>query len=338
MAGEAFQSEPLLSVEGLTTSFKLRHGEFAAIREISFTLAANETLALVGESGCGKSLTALSIMRLLPEPQGRITDGRVMFEGRNLADLDDRTMEKLRGNRLAMIFQEPMTSLNPVLPIGLQIAEPLMFHQELGEGAAKARAVELLRLVGIPAAEDRVLDYPHQFSGGMRQRVMIAMALACRPALLLADEPTTALDVTIQAQVLALLAELKTEYGMAMIFISHNLGVVATIADRIAVMYAGEIVELASTDDLFARPTHPYTEALLRSIPRPDRDVPAIPPIAGTVPAIDAMPQGCRFAARCPLKERRCETAVPPLVGLAGEGAHLARCWVRTDAEIEAAV
>ncbi len=329
-------SEPLLAVEELTTAFRLRHGDFAAIRGISFELAANETLALVGESGCGKSLTALSIMRLLPEPQGRITGGRVMFEGRNLAGLADRDMEKLRGNRLAMIFQEPMTSLNPVLPIGLQIAEPLMFHQNLKEREARLRAVELLRLVGIPAATDRVQDYPHQFSGGMRQRVMIAMALACRPALLLADEPTTALDVTIQAQVLALLADLKAEYGMAMIFISHNLGVVATIADRIAVMYAGEIVELASADDLFARPTHPYTEALLRSIPRPDRDVPVIPPIAGAVPSIDAMPQGCRFAARCPLKEARCEAHLPPLVALSDNAAHFARCWVRTDAGNEA--
>ncbi len=326
-------ADPILSVENLTTSFKLRAGEFAAIRDISFILQPNETLALVGESGCGKSLTALSIMRLLPEPQGRITQGRVMFEGRDLAELRDGEMQALRGNRLAMIFQEPMTSLNPVLPIGLQIAEPLIFHQGLGQGASERQSVELLRLVGIPSPADRIKDYPHQFSGGMRQRVMIAMALACRPALLLADEPTTALDVTIQAQVLALLAELKHEYGMAMIFISHNLGVVATIADRIAVMYAGEIVELAPSEDLFASPTHPYTEALLRSIPRPDRDVPAIPPIAGAVPSIDRMPKGCRFAARCPLREPRCEANDPSLVPLRNAERHLARCWVRTDAE-----
>src|SRR5437879_71558 len=287
---------PALAVEGLTTEFRVEGRWYDAIRDVSFSVARNETLALVGESGCGKSITALSIMGLVPKANGRITAGRVLLDGRDLVPLDEREMEKIRGNRISMIFQEPMTSLNPVLPVGFQVAEALRYHTELSASAARARALELLEHVKIPSAARRFGDYPHQFSGGMRQRVMIAVALACGPEVLLADEPTTALDVTIQAQVLALLAELKASDGMAMIFITHNLGVVASIADRVAVMYAGDIVELASVNQLFARPTHPYTELLLRSIPRVDRDAVSLSAIAGQAPSIGALPSRRRFA------------------------------------------
>ncbi|HUN45820.1 MAG TPA: ABC transporter ATP-binding protein [Stellaceae bacterium] len=320
---------PALAVEGLTTEFRIGGAWYPAVRNVSFSLARNETLALVGESGCGKSITALSIIGLVPKANGRVTSGRVLLDGRDLLRLDERAMEKIRGNRIAMIFQEPMTSLNPVLPIGFQVAEALRYHTDLTPKAARERALQLLQHVKIPSAARRFDDFPHQFSGGMRQRVMIAMALACGPAVVLADEPTTALDVTIQAQVLALLAELKSETGMAMIFITHNLGVVASIADRVAVMYAGDIVELATVEELFAAPLHPYTEALLYSIPRVDRDAVDLKPIPGQVPPITAMPAGCRYAARCLYKVPRCELEVPPLVAPAGAGGHLGRCWVR---------
>ena len=320
---------PVLAVEDLTTEFRIGGAWYPAVRNVSFALDRNETLALVGESGCGKSITALSIIGLVPKANGRVTSGRVLLDGRDLLRLGEAEMEKIRGNRIAMIFQEPMTSLNPVLPIGFQVAEALRYHTDLSPKAARARALELLQHVKIPSAASRFDDYPHQFSGGMRQRVMIAMALACGPAVILADEPTTALDVTIQAQVLALLAELKAETGMAMIFITHNLGVVASIADRVAVMYAGDIVELATVEDLFARPLHPYTEALLYSIPRVDRDAVDLKPIPGQVPPITAMPAGCRYAERCPLKVARCVVEVPPLVSPPGIGGHFARCWVR---------
>jgi len=320
---------PALVVEGLTTEFRIGGAWYPAVRNVSFSLARNETLALVGESGCGKSITALSIIGLVPKANGRVTSGRVLLDGRDLLRLDEAAMEKIRGNRIAMIFQEPMTSLNPVLPVGFQVAEALRYHTDLSPKAARERALQLLQHVKIPSAARRFDDFPHQFSGGMRQRVMIAMALACGPAVVLADEPTTALDVTIQAQVLALLAELKSETGMAMIFITHNLGVVASIADRVAVMYAGDIVELATVEELFAAPLHPYTEALLYSIPRVDRDAVDLKPIPGQVPPITAMPAGCRYAARCPYKMARCEREVPPLVAPAGAGGHLGRCWVR---------
>ena len=322
-------SEPALVVENLTTEFRIGGTWYPAVRGVGFALGRTETLALVGESGCGKSITALSIIGLVPKTNGRISSGRVVLDGRNLLALDERAMEKVRGNRISMIFQEPMTSLNPVLPVGFQVAEALRYHTDLSPSAARARALELLEHVKIPSAARRFADYPHQFSGGMRQRVMIAVALACGPEVLLADEPTTALDVTIQAQVLALLAELKTSDGMAMIFITHNLGVVASIADRVAVMYAGDIVELASVDELFAHPTHPYTEALLRSIPRVDRDAHDLKPIPGQVPPITAMPAGCRYADRCPLRIARCSAEVPPLTPVPGLSGHAARCWVR---------
>ncbi len=327
---------PILEVDGLVTEFRTAGAWHTAVRGVSFSLQRNETLALVGESGCGKSVTALSILGLLPPGNGRIGGGAIRFAGRDLVGLGEEAMRRVRGNEISMIFQEPMTSLNPVLKIGFQIAESLRYHRGMDRGAANAAALELLDQVKIPAARQRFDDYPHQFSGGMRQRVMIAMALACRPKLLLADEPTTALDVTIQAQVLSLLAELKAAYGMAMIFITHNLGVVAAIADRVAVMYAGEIVETAPVDELFARPTHPYTEALLSSIPRVDRDSTGLSAIPGQVPPISAMPPGCRFAPRCSLREPQCEAASPTLASLGDDPTHRVRCRVRAPA-LEAA-
>jgi peptide/nickel transport system ATP-binding protein len=328
--------QPALAVEHLTTEFRIEGRWHAAIRDVSFAVARNETLALVGESGCGKSITALSIMGLVPKANGRIAGGRVLLDGRDLVQLDDTQMETVRGRAISMIFQEPMTSLNPVLSIGFQVAETLRYHTSLSSAAARAQALALLDHVKIPSAARRFDDYPHHFSGGMRQRVMIAMALACSPQVILADEPTTALDVTIQAQVLALLADLKAENGMAMIFITHNLGIVASIADRVAVMYAGDIIETASVDALFDQPLHPYTEALLSSIPRVDRDAGELRPIAGQVPPITAMPAGCRYADRCPLRIARC-ASMPPLVPLASDPAHEVRCWVRAADGREAA-
>ena len=333
MAPAASSDAAILAVENLVTAFRTGGGWHPAVRDVSFAVQRNETLAIVGESGCGKSVTALSIMGLVPPANGRVASGHIRFAGRDLVGLDEEEMRKIRGDRISMIFQEPMTSLNPVLTVGFQIAEALHYHRDMGRAEAKATALELLDQVKIPSARQRFADYPHQFSGGMRQRVMIAMALACRPELLLADEPTTALDVTIQAEVLSLLAELKAAYGMAMIFITHNLGVVASIADRVAVMYAGEIVEIAPVNELFARPTHPYTELLLRSIPRVDRDAVGLSAIAGQVPSIGAMPSGCRFVARCPLRESICSERDPLLVPLADAPGHQVRCWVRSPPE-----
>ena len=318
---------PVLEIDDLTVEFRVRGHWHAAVRDLSLSVARNETLALVGESGCGKSITALSVMGLVPQPQGRIARGRILVEGRDVARLAEGELEKLRGDRVAMIFQEPMTSLNPVLTVGFQVAEALRIHRGLDAAAANAAALRVLEEVKIPAAARRFHDHPHQFSGGMRQRVMIAMAIACQPALLLADEPTTALDVTIQAQVLGLLADLKAAHGMSMLFITHNLGVVATIADRVAVMYAGEVVEIGPVAEIFARPAHPYTEGLFRAIPRIDRSDQTLSSIAGQVPSIDRMPEGCRFAARCPLREPACVQATPGLAAI-GPG-HAVRCFVR---------
>jgi peptide/nickel transport system ATP-binding protein len=317
----------VLSVEHLRTEFRIGGAWHAAVDDVSFALAPRETLALVGESGCGKSVTALSVMRLVPVPQGRIAGGRIVLEGRELVGLSEPALEKLRGARMAMIFQEPMTSLNPVMTVGAQVAEALMEHQGLSRRDAQAKALSVLDEVKIPSAARRFHEYPHQFSGGMRQRVMIAMSLACEPAVLLADEPTTALDVTIQAQVLGLLADLKERHRMAMLFITHNLGVVAQIADRVAVMYAGQIVEQAAVEAIFARPAHPYTRALFAAIPRMDRDAQDLAAIPGRVPPLDAMPAGCRFAPRCPLAREGCER--PQVLAPFGVG-HLARCHVAT--------
>ena len=336
MAAEAVEpvaTAPLLNVQRLTTAFRVGDGWHAAVRDVSFTLGANETLALVGESGCGKSVTAMTIMRLLPEHGSRVESGRVLLGDVDLLALDEAGADRIRGNRIAMIFQEPMTALNPVLPVDFQVAEPLLAHRGLGREAALDIAVELLDRVGIPAARRRASSYPHEFSGGMRQRVMIAMALACGPEVLLADEPTTALDVTIQAQVLGLLAELKAERSMGMLLITHSLGVVAAVADRVAVMYAGEIVEQAPVATLFDTPRHPYAEGLLRAIPRADRRAATLQSIPGAVPAIDRMPGGCRFEPRCPLARPLCREQPPPLRPLAADAAHRVRCWVRGDAE-----
>jgi peptide/nickel transport system ATP-binding protein len=319
----------LLVVRNLTTSFKIRRGIFSAIRNISFHLSENETLALVGESGCGKSITALSIMRLVPEPSGRITSGQVLYKGKDLLELQEEGMREIRGNQIAMIFQEPMTSLNPVLTVGLQITETLLYHQRISKKDARGKVLEIMKQVRIPSAENRFSDYPHQFSGGMRQRVMIAMALACQPDIIIADEPTTALDVTIQAQILSLLADLKQGRKMSMIFITHNLGIVARIADRVAIMYGGEIVEISSVNDLFDHPAHPYTEALLSSVPRIDRTLQKLSFIPGQVPSIDRMPQGCRYAARCMLKIETCEQKDPDLIPIHEVPDHFVRCWVR---------
>ena len=318
---------PVLEVDGLRTEFRIDKQWRAAVDGISLRLNAGETLALVGESGCGKSITALSIMGLVPQGVGRIGAGSVRLDGTDLVALPESRLEKLRGDRMAMIFQEPMTSLNPVMTIGNQVAESLRIHRGQSRAEANRNALAVLEEVKIPSAAKRFGDYPHQFSGGMRQRVVIALALACEPALLLADEPTTALDVTIQAQVLGLLADLKAKHGMAMLFITHNLGVVAQIADRVAVMYAGQIVEQASVHAVFARPAHPYTRALFSAIPRMDLDGQELQAIAGRVPPLDAMPAGCRFQPRCPLSRPGCE--LPQVLAEAAPD-HLARCHVAT--------
>ena len=316
---------PALSVEALRTEFRVGHHWRPAVDGVSFQLAPSETLALVGESGCGKSVTALSVMRLLP-PAARVT-GTVRLEGVDMVSLTQAELERVRGDRVAMVFQEPMSSLNPVMPIGAQVAESLRLHRRLSRKDSRAAALAVLDEVKIPSAARRYDDYPHQFSGGMRQRVMIALAVACDPAVLLADEPTTALDVTIQAQVLGLLADLKARHGMALLFITHNLGVVAQIADRVAVMYAGQIVEQADVWAVFAAPAHPYTRALFAAIPRMDRPADALAAIPGRVPPLDAMPPGCRFQPRCPLARPGCEQ--PQVLAEAAAG-HSARCHVAT--------
>ncbi|TNC06666.1 ABC transporter ATP-binding protein [Methylobacterium terricola] len=317
----------LLQVEGLTTQIRVGGTWYDAVREVSFAVTGGETLALVGESGCGKSLTALSIMGLLAPKVGRVASGSIVVDGTDMRAATESQREAMRGDRLAMIFQEPMTSLNPVLTIGFQIAEALRRHRGLSKAAAREKAIALLERVRVPSAAERIDAYPHQFSGGMRQRVMIAMALACSPRVLIADEPTTALDVTIQAQVLALLADIQRREGLAVLLITHNLGVVASVADRVMVMYGGDVVESAPVRAFFARPTHPYAEGLLKAMPRVDRvqDLTAIP---GTVPTLPEMPEGCRFQGRCPLREERCRER-PPLVALAGAPDHAVRCWVR---------
>jgi oligopeptide/dipeptide ABC transporter ATP-binding protein len=295
---------------------------------VSFELAAGETLGIVGESGCGKTVMSLSILRLIPEPPGHILPGSfIEFEGRNLLTLPPRELRAVRGNRIAMVFQEPMTSLNPVLPVGAQVAEAALVHQKLSRADARTRTIDLLRLVGIPDPETRVDDYPHQLSGGMRQRVMIAMALICHPQVLIADEPTTALDVTIQAQILDLLGRLRRELNMAVLLITHDLGVVAGSADRVVVMYAGQVVETAATRALFATPGHPYTEGLLASIPRLDHPRERLRSIPGSVPPATAWPTGCRFHPRCPYAWDKCRTEEPPLLET-GTAGHSARCWL----------
>ncbi|WBL78672.1 ABC transporter ATP-binding protein [Bradyrhizobium xenonodulans] len=324
----ADQSNLVLEVKNLKTVFFTNSGLFKAVDDISFTVKRGETLAIVGESGCGKSVTALSLMRLVPDPPGRIVGGSISLEGTDLLALDEAGMRAVRGNRISMIFQEPMTSLNPVMRIGDQIVEAVRLHRNLSNREAQDVAVEMLRLVRIPEPARRAREYPHQLSGGMRQRAMIAMALACRPALLIADEPTTALDVTIQAQILALILDLQKELGTGLVLITHDLGVVAQTAQRVIVMYAGRKVEEASVEALFAAPKHPYTRGLMASIPAvPAPGVAAqerLNEIPGTVPSLVRLPKGCAFAPRCKLAIKRCEE-YPPLMDWGG--GHLAACW-----------
>jgi len=319
----------VLDVKGLRTVFFTNSGLFRAVDDVSFQVRRGETLAIVGESGCGKSVTALSIMRLVPDPPGRIVGGSIILEGQDLLTLDESEMRKIRGDRISMIFQEPMTSLNPVMRIGDQIAEAVRLHRPTTAKEAWQQAVQMLRLVRIPEPERRASEYPHQLSGGMRQRAMIAMALACRPALLIADEPTTALDVTIQAQILALMLDLQKELGMGLILITHDLGVVAQTAQRVIVMYAGKKVEEADVETLFANPRHPYTRGLMASIPAvPSSGANAearLVEIPGMVPSLTRLPKGCAFAPRCSLAVARCHEEYPPLQDW-GAG-HLAACW-----------
>jgi peptide/nickel transport system ATP-binding protein len=323
-------TEPLLAIENLKTHFYTIDGVVRAVDGVSYAVNAGETLAVVGESGCGKSVAALSILRLIPSPPGRIVSGTIRFQGTDLLTLSEAEMRSIRGNKISMIFQEPMTSLNPVLTVSRQIAETLRLHQGLDSSAAGRRAVEMLRLVRIPEPERRARQYPHQLSGGMRQRVMIAMALACNPKLLIADEPTTALDVTIQAQILDLMRELKAKIGAAIILITHDLGVVAEMAQRVAVMYAGRKVEEAPVRALFSNPSHPYTLGLLASVPRLGATLgqhapPRLVEISGTVPSLRDPIIGCAFAPRCSFVTERCRREIPPLETKGAE--HLAACF-----------
>ena len=310
---------PLLDVRHLSTQFQTRGGVVRAVDDVSWDVRPGETVALVGESGCGKSVSALSVMRLVSQPAGRIVAGEIWFKGKDLLRLSEEEMRRVRGREIAMVFQEPMTSLNPVLTVGRQLTEGLEIHLGADSARARVRAEELLQMVGIPDAARRLAQYPHQFSGGMRQRMMIAMALACEPALVLADEPTTALDVTIQAQILELMKSLSRRLGVAMLIITHNLGVVARYADRVNVMYAGRVIEQGTARQLYARPRHPYTLGLLRSVPRLD-------PIDGQPPDLSRLPSGCAFAPRCAFRVERCLTERPAL-RQAGDGGHVSACW-----------
>ncbi len=326
----------LLEIRDLVVEFRTERGLVRAVDGISFDIPRAETLGVVGESGCGKSVTALSIMRLIPDPPGRILGGPIVYEGKNLLDLAEREMRDIRGNAISMIFQEPMTSLNPVFTAGDQVAEAIRLHQAKSKKAALSDAVDMFKLVGIPSPEERVHAYPHQMSGGMRQRVMIAMALACKPDLLIADEPTTALDVTIQAQILDLLRKLQRELGMSIMLITHDLGVVAETCDDVIVMYAGRIVERAPTTELFSAPRHPYTNGLLRSVPSytaagtaAAADRKRLQEIPGMVPSLHALPTGCKFADRCPGAKDRCRAEEPELTSI---GATMVRCHFPVEA------
>ncbi len=316
---------PLLEVAGLSVSFATEAGRVPVVEDVSFAVAPGQSVGLVGESGCGKSVTAMSIMRLLPSPPSHVDGGRVLFQGRDLLALTAGAMRAVRGDRIGMIFQEPMTSLNPTFTIGFQVAEMFRIHRGMGAAEARRAAVEILGLVGIGAPERRLGQHPYELSGGLRQRAMIAMALACRPDLLIADEPTTALDVTVQAQILDLLRRLQGEMGMSVLLISHDLGVVAELCERVIVMYAGRIVERAGTGALFRRPRHPYTGGLLASSPRLGRRRAALPTIPGTVPGPGQRGRGCHFVDRCPRAGPRCRVEAPPLSTL--EPGHEAACW-----------
>jgi oligopeptide/dipeptide ABC transporter ATP-binding protein len=312
------ETKPLLEVRNLSTYFFTDAGTVKAVDNVSFTVEKGKTLGIVGESGCGKSITSLSIMQLVETPPGKIVGGEIFFEGEDLLKKSEEEMRLIRGKKIAMIFQEPMTSLNPVYTIGNQISEAILIHENMSREEAKNRALEMLRLVKIPLPEKRYDEYPHQLSGGMRQRAMIAMALSCNPELLICDEPTTALDVTIQAQILELINELKEKTGAAVIMITHDLGVISEVADNVMVMYAGKVVEQGTTDEIFEKPLHPYTEGLMQCIPRLDYDTEVLNTINGTVPSYDDMPKGCAFCPRCNKKTKICEEKMPDLVDING--------------------
>ncbi|MFP4016458.1 MAG: ABC transporter ATP-binding protein [Halanaerobiales bacterium] len=321
----ANKKEKLLELKNLKTYFYTESGVAQAVDGVNFEIYPGETLGVVGESGCGKSVTSLSVMRLIPEPPGKIEDGEIIFKGRDLTKLSNAEMRKIRGNEISMIFQEPMTSLNPVFTIGNQISEAIMLHKDVNKKEAMAQSVEMLKKVGIPLPEQRINEYPHQLSGGMRQRVMIAMALSCNPELLIADEPTTALDVTIQAQILDLMNELKEKFHMSIMMITHDLGVIAEVCDRVAVMYAGKVVEYTDVKTLFKNPRHPYTWGLMNSIPKLDEEVERLTAIPGIVPSALDFPEGCRYNTRCPMAQERCFKEEPELVEV--EDGHKARCF-----------
>jgi peptide/nickel transport system ATP-binding protein len=335
---------PLLQVDQLKVEFKTRRGQALVLNGVDFSLDAGETLCIVGESGCGKSMTALALMGLVPMPPGRVAGGRIVFQGEDLLKAAPERMREVRGNRISMIFQEPMTSLNPVFTVGDQIAESLRLHRGLGKAAARDAAIEMLRQVGIPAPERRIDEYPHQLSGGMRQRVMIAIALACQPDILIADEPTTALDVTVQAQIFDLLRDLQRDKGTAIVLITHDMGAVAEMADRVIVMYAGRVIEQGTTAEVISNPQHPYTRGLIACLPelgssqaehlqeRPERPGrPELNEIAGVVPSIWELGTGCAFAERCPQAHTRCGQ-LPPLFGAAPGARHAAACWLLDEA------
>jgi oligopeptide transport system ATP-binding protein len=326
-------SVPVLQVRGLTTRFRTERGELTAVDDVSFDVDRGETVAIVGESGSGKSVTALSILRLIPSPPGRIAAGQVLFEGDDLLKLDGRSIRNIRGNKIAMIFQEPMSSLNPALTVGIQVAEPIHEHHRTPWSAALKKATELISRVRIPDASSRLGSFPHQYSGGMRQRIMIAMSLGCTPSLIIADEPTTALDVTVQAQILDLLKQISKESGTALVIITHDLGVVARYADRVIVMYGGRVVETAPARDLYKSPRHPYTLGLMASVPRLDGDTSRrLIPIEGQPPDLAQLPPGCAFAPRCRIATERCRTERPPLEAVTP--VHSKACFADVTADV----
>lgn len=314
---------PVLKINNLTTTFFLKKGPVKAVDNVCLTLNQGQSLALVGESGCGKTMLALSILRLIPSPPGKITSGEVLFNGQDLTTLPEKDLRGIRGNDISMIFQEPMSALNPVFRVGAQISETLIFHKKMSGEQARQKSIDLLRLVGIPAPEKRYNDFPHQLSGGMRQRIIIAMALACSPKIILADEPTTALDVTIQAQILGLIKKLQEENKTSTVLITHDLGVVAQVCHEMAVMYSGRIVELGKVTDILKNPKHPYTRGLLSSLPRMDKED-DLSPIPGTVPELTSLPMGCHFHPRCPEKMDICSRQEPPVFNLQSK----VRCWL----------
>ncbi|WWB84600.1 ABC transporter ATP-binding protein [Priestia aryabhattai] len=321
--------EKMIQIKNLHVQFSTYGGQVQAVRGVSFDLHKGETLAIVGESGCGKSVTSQSIMRLIPTPPGRITSGSILFKGQDLTKLSEKKMRDIRGADISMIFQDPMTALNPTLRVGEQIAENIMQHENISKEKAKEKAFEMLELVGIPNPKERLKQYPHEFSGGMRQRIVIAMALVCNPEVLIADEPTTALDVTIQAQILELFKDIQQKTDVSIVLITHDLGVVAQVADRIAVMYAGKIVEIGTRRDIFYTPQHPYTKGLLRSVPRLDLYESELVPIAGSPPDLFAPPSGCSFAPRCPYIMEVCDRMYPVSTKL--KESHQVHCWLQDE-------